>query len=77
LKELELGPRCGNINILVEFDFPIWKGVAPAQILSAHPVMSRGFGRTTVQTFALWTAHFSSNLYIQQFPPTHIWSDFF
>jgi hypothetical protein len=37
-KELELGLRCGNINILVEFDYRIWKGLAPAPSISAHPV---------------------------------------
>ena len=39
LKELELGPCYGNINILVEFDYPIWKGVAPAPSIPAHPVI--------------------------------------
>jgi hypothetical protein len=35
LEDVELGPRYGNINILVEFEYPIWKRVAPAPSIPA------------------------------------------
>ena len=38
-KELELGRRCGNNNILVVLITQFGWGLAPAQILSAPPVL--------------------------------------
>jgi hypothetical protein len=38
LEDVELGPRYGNNNFLVDFDIPIWKGAAPAHVIPAPPV---------------------------------------